>query len=88
MFIPSSPFAWGYDFFSLQEHLDAILADQLRIGSIIREHTNLNDGQISDLFREARTKDANYALSIGMIQEIRDVNILPGSTVISLVFKR
>jgi len=73
---------------NLQEHLDAILADQLRIGSIIREHTNLNDGQISDLFREARTKDANYALSIGMIQEIRDVNILLGSTVISLVFKR
>ncbi len=72
----------------LRERLDGIMQDQRRIGSIIREHTNLNDRQIRNLFREARTKDANYALNVGIVHEVRDVQIPPGSPVISLVFQR
>ena len=72
----------------LRERLDSLLQDQLRIGAIIRQHTNLDDGNISDLFREARTKDANYALSVGIINEIRDVKIPSGSPIISLVFQQ
>ena len=72
----------------LRQRLDGIMQDQKRMGSIIRTHTNLNDRQIRNLFREARTKDANYALTVGIIHEIRDVNIPPGSSVISLVFQR
>jgi len=72
----------------LRERLDGIMQDQKRIGSIIRNHTHLNERQIRNLFREARTKDANYALSVGIIHEIKDVNIPQGSSIISLVFQR
>ena len=72
----------------LRERLDGIMQDQHRIGSIIRQHTNLDDRKIRNLFREARTKDADYALSVGIINEIRDVQIPPGSPIISLVFQR
>ena len=71
-----------------REKLDAILQDQTRIGAIIRDHTNLDEGQVSELFREARTKDAEWALEKGIINNIRDVNIPPGSPIISLVFQR
>jgi len=73
---------------SLRERIDAIMQDQRRIGSIIGDRTNLNSRQIRNLFREARTKDANYALTAGIIHEIRDVQIPPGNPVISLVFQR
>ena len=73
---------------SLRERLDSILQDQRRIGSIIRDRTNLNERQIRNLFREARTKDANYALSVGIIHDIREAQIPAGSPIISLVFQR
>ena len=73
---------------SAREKLDAILQDQTRIGSIIRERTAIDEGQVGDLFREARTKDANYAKDVGIVHDIRDVKIPPGSPIISLVFQR
>lgn len=72
----------------LRERLDSILQDQKRIGSIIRERTNLDERQIRKLFREARTKDADYALRVGIIHDIRDVQIPPGNPIITLVFQR
>jgi ATP-dependent protease ClpP protease subunit len=72
----------------LRERLDSLLQDQKRIGSVIGSHTNLNERQIRNLFREARTKDANYALSVGIVHDVRDVQIPPGSPIISLVFQR
>lgn len=72
----------------LRERLDGIMQDQRRIGSIIRDRTNLNERQIRNLFREARTKDADYAKSVGIVHDVRDVQIPPGSPVISLVFQR
>jgi ATP-dependent Clp protease protease subunit len=73
---------------NLRESLDSILQDQRRIGAIIRDRTNLNETQIGELFREARTKDADYAKSVGIVHDIRDVKIPPGNPVISLVFQR
>jgi len=73
---------------ALQEGLDHILSDQRRIGSIIAERTRLSEAEIEDLFREARTKDADYALNHGLIEEIRDVNLLPGAPVIAPIFQR
>lgn len=72
----------------LRERLNGITQDQNRIGAIIGEHTNLNQDQINELFLEAKTKDANYALSSGIIHEIRDVNIPAGKKVLQLAFKR
>jgi len=72
----------------LEERLNNVLADQKRIGSIIAQHTNLNARQVASLFRQAQTKDAQYALSKGIIQNICDVQIVAGSPIISLIFKR
>jgi ATP-dependent Clp protease protease subunit len=72
----------------LRERLDTVLSDQKRMGAIIEEHTNLTGEQIANLFREAQTKDATYAVSCGIVHEIRDVQIPPGSPVVSLVFQR
>lgn len=72
----------------MRERLGSLLQDQRRIGSIILDRTNLNSRQVGNLFREARTKDAAYALGTGIIHDIRDVQIPLGAPVISLVFQR
>ena len=72
----------------LRERLDGILADQNRIASIIAERTNLSSKQIKPLFREAKTKDATYAVGAGIVHEVLDLNVPAGAPVISLVFQR
>lgn len=72
----------------LRERMDSLLSDQNRIGSIIAERTNISEGDIAGLFREAQTKDAAYAVGCGIVDEIRDVQIPAGSTVAALVFQR
>jgi ATP-dependent Clp protease, protease subunit len=73
---------------NVRERLDGILNDQKRIGSIITERTQLGEEDVSALFREAQTKDAAFAVSSGIIHEIKDVQIPVGGPVISLVFQR
>jgi ATP-dependent Clp protease, protease subunit len=72
----------------LRERLDSIKADELRIGSVIEKHTNLTHREVAALFREARTKDATQAVSAGIVHQVEEVKIPPGSPVISLVFQR
>ena len=72
----------------LLERLDGIRADHNRIGQILRDRTRLDGKAIEELFREAQTKDAQFALSCGMVHEVREVQIPPGGPVISLVFQR
>lgn len=72
----------------LRERLNGILSDQRRIGDIISQYTNLSNRQVAQLFREAQTKDARYAVDKGIIHEIRDVQLTSGCPVVSLVFKR
>jgi len=55
----------------LRERLDAIDADQRRIGQIIEERTQLTGEQVKGLFLEAQTKDATFAASCGIVHEIR-----------------
>jgi len=73
---------------NLREMLDSIEADQLRIAAIIEQHTDLNPSEVADLFLEARTKDTAFAISHGIIHDVRDVEIPPGAPVVSLVFQR
>ena len=73
---------------NLKEHLASILSDHRRIGNIIAERTNLTQKTIEGLFTEAQTKDAAFAVSSGIVHEIKDVQIPPGGPVISLVFQR
>ena len=73
---------------NVREMLDNILSNHVRIGTIIKERTKLEESAIPELFREAQTKDAAFAVSCGIVHEIRDINIPVGSTVITLVFQR
>lgn len=73
---------------NVKEVLRNILADQKRIGSIIRDRTKLSETDVEALFTEAQTKDATYAASCGIVHQIKDVQIPQGSTVVSLVFQR
>ena len=73
---------------STRETLNGILADQKRIGGIIGERTKLGETEIEDLFREAQTKDSTFAASCGIVHDVRDFQIPPGATVVSLVFQR
>jgi ATP-dependent Clp protease, protease subunit len=71
----------------LLERIGAVQADQKRIGSIIKERTRIDEAAISSLFLEAKTKDADFALGCGIVEEIREVQIPSGSPIISLVFQ-
>ncbi|HLZ28472.1 MAG TPA: ATP-dependent Clp protease proteolytic subunit [Chloroflexota bacterium] len=83
-----TPAAQQFEEKLLRERLDSVLSDQSRIGAVIEQHTSLTGDQIANLFREAQTKDAAYAVGCGIVHEVRDVQIPAGSTVISLVFQR
>jgi ATP-dependent protease ClpP protease subunit len=72
----------------LREKLDGILAEQTKIGSIIADQTSLKSEEIKGLFREASTKNAQFALDNGIVQSISDVIIPPGVPMIQLVFNR
>ena len=72
----------------LRERLDGITADQKRIGSVIAERTTIGEQDVANLFLEAQTKDAAFALSNGIVNDVREVNITAGCPVIPLVFQR
>lgn len=73
---------------AVREIQNGIEADQKRIASVLTERTDLSQEDAEALFVEASTKDAAYAARRGVIDEIRDVQIPPGSPVIALVFQR
>ena len=73
---------------NFKESLANILSDHKRIGSIITERTKLDEKVVAGLFSEAQTKDATFAVGAGIVHEVKNVQIPPGSNVISLVFQR
>ncbi len=77
-----------FDEKGLREGLGSIQADQRRIGSVIAERTSLEASDVSNLFLEAQTKDVAYAVSHGIVHEIRDIQIAPGDPVVALSFQR
>ena len=72
----------------LREVLGSIDADNLRIASIVEQRSKLTRTKIKSFFREAHTINAAEAVSAGIVDEIRDVQIPVGSPVVSLVFQR
>jgi ATP-dependent Clp protease protease subunit len=73
---------------NVRERLHAIVSDQRRIGSVITTHSTITEDEVAELFLQAQTRDASYAVSKGIVHEIRDVDIPSGAPVISLVFQR
>ena len=70
-----------------RECLHGILADQIRIADIIVARTLINKSRSRQLFREARTKNADAALDGGIIHAIQDVSIPTGADIVSFVFQ-
>lgn len=73
---------------NIREMLDNIVSNHARIGSVLEERTKIDKAVIPELFREAQTKDAAFAVGQGIVDEVREFNIPQGSTVVSLVFQR
>jgi ATP-dependent protease ClpP protease subunit len=69
----------------LLENLTRIRSEQKTIGQIISKHTSLSEKEIARFFREAQTKDAQFALDKGIIHEIKQAQITPGCPTISLI---
>ena len=76
---------WRKDFF-VKGHT-SVLQDQRRIGAIIRERPTSTSGR-SVIFSEKPGPKRDYVKSVGIIHDIRDVNIPPGSSIVSLVFQQ
>jgi ATP-dependent protease ClpP protease subunit len=72
----------------LRERLNSIEADHKRIADIIGKHTSLQSGDVVQLFTEARTKDAAWAASVGLVNAVSEPQIPKGVPIHSLVFKR
>jgi ATP-dependent protease ClpP protease subunit len=72
----------------LRERLDGVQADQNRIAAVLADRTQITVTEAKDLFLEQRTKDVDYALTHGMIDEVRDPNVPSGGPVVALVFQR
>ena len=73
---------------NLRETLAAVQADQKRIGGVIAERTRIPLNEVSNLFLEQQTQDAAFAVSKGIVHEVRDIQIPAGAPVVSLVFQR
>jgi ATP-dependent protease ClpP protease subunit len=70
----------------LRETVASVEADETRISSIIDERTNLSEGEARTFFRDAHTMNATDALGAGIVHEVRDVEVPPGSQVLALSF--
>lgn len=70
---------------NLREMLHSLQADQTRMASIICDRTNLKTDEAAELFREARTKNANDALTAGIVHTVSDVQIPAGGTILTVV---
>jgi ATP-dependent protease ClpP protease subunit len=73
---------------TLREYLGSIDADHTRIAGVICGESKIPVEKVKGLFLEAQTKDANFALANGLVQEVRPVSIPSGAPLIQLVFQR
>ncbi len=71
-----------------RETLENILVLQRKIGSVIAEQTPLKGEIIESLFREASTRDAQFALDNGFIQAIKPIEIPKEAQLVQLTFNR
>ena len=66
---------------NLREKIDSVESDQRKIAGILCERTRLAESVVDELFREAVTRDAQFALDHGIVQEIRELAIPAGADV-------
>lgn len=72
----------------LRERLASIEADNTRLGRIVAERANLSEDAAAALYAEAKTIDTDEAVSLGLINEIRQIAIPNGAAVMHVSFPR
>lgn len=85
-FTPNGPHRWELK--DLKETMQSIQRDQDRIGAILLDRTKLSKERVGQLFLEASTEDANFAIEHRIVDEIVDIKIPDGAPIISMVFNR
>ena len=73
---------------TLQDRLDSIRADNVKIAGIISSRTSIKTKEAADLFREQATKNTAYAHKHGFIDAVKDFSVPKGLQIFQLVFKR
>lgn len=72
----------------VEELRDSLRADTNKISAVIESRATFpNRETIDELFYQQSTKDAAFAKEHGLVHDIRDINIPPGSTVEQFVFE-
>lgn len=69
----------------MQETLSQFDAAEQLTAKIIGEHTRLTAEEVRGLFRQGESKNPEFALEKGMIDEIREARIQPGAPLHSIV---
>jgi ATP-dependent protease ClpP protease subunit len=59
-------------FFQLTESLSRFKQEETKIAYIVAERTKMSETEIRELFREGESKDLQFAIEKGIIDEIRD----------------
>ncbi|MBI1765456.1 MAG: ATP-dependent Clp protease proteolytic subunit [Acidobacteria bacterium] len=67
-----------------RELLSGIEADENKLANIYQTFSRLTETEVRELYTQGATKDAKFALDKGVIDEIKDFIISPGSSLISL----
>ena len=57
--------------------LDTVLADQRRMSNIIADRTGLSAETCMELFKAQKTRDASWAKTNAVVQEVRDFRYPP-----------
>jgi ATP-dependent protease ClpP protease subunit len=70
----------------LEERLDGLNADEGRIAKVIGDETTLEAEEIKDLFVQATTKDVDFAITNGLISDVKLAEVPSGADVVQLVF--
>ena len=68
--------------------MSGLLADELRISSIVQQRSKLDETKIRAFFGQAHTMNATDAVSAGIVDDVRDVQVPPGSTVITVTVQQ
>jgi ATP-dependent protease ClpP protease subunit len=73
---------------TLQDRLDSIRADNVKIAGIISSRTRIKAKEAANLFREQATKDTAYAHKNGFIDAVKGFSVPKGLQIFQLVFNR
>ena len=70
----------------LSENLSGLDASETKIRGVITERTKLTEEEVKGLFAQGETKNPTFALSKGIISEIKDPLIPKGTIILSANF--